>query len=104
MKRLVELLNDKNCEQTSVKELARIVGIHPVTLSRQFPKYFNTTLGEYIRKIRVNKSISLIIGNTKSLTQIAQESGFADQAHFNKMFKRYIGTTPGEYKKLYCKR
>lgn len=63
-------------------------------LSREFPKYFNTTIGNYIRTQKVNKALLLVIENKLSMTEICYDCGFYDQSHFISTFKRVYQNTP----------
>lgn len=94
------ILHDTFYKTYTLEDLAKSVDIHPVHLSRDFPKYFHCTLGEYIRKLRVEKSLNLLSNKAISLTEIAYECGFADQSHLNRCFKNMMHTTPFAYKKL----
>lgn len=85
-------------------DLAKIANVHPVHLSRQFPKYFKATLGDYIRTIKVQKALSLLPNEHLTLTSIAAECGFADQSHFIRSFKSCFKITPLHYRKLLLKR
>lgn len=85
-------------------DLAKIANVHPVHLSRQFPKYFKATLGDYIRTIKVQKALSLLPNKNLSLTEISAECGFADQSHFIRCFKSCHRLTPLYYRKLFLKR
>ena len=95
------ILNDRWSENISLHDLARMVNVHPVTISKVFPKYFGCTLGEYIRKIRIEKAISMIRKNPSDpLTSIAHDCGFYDQSHFIKVFRQTTGFLPNEFKKM----
>lgn len=85
-------------------DLAKIANVHPVHLSRQFPKYFKATLGDYIRTIKVQKALSLLPDKNLSLTKISTECGFADQSHFIRCFKSCHQLTPLHFRKLLLKR
>lgn len=100
VKQLRDILHDNAVEQWSLQPLAQQLGIHPVHLSRDFSKYFNCGLGEYIRTIRVQKALSLLPDATTSLTNIALECGFADQSHFTRSFKSLYQVTPLAYRNL----
>ncbi len=100
IKPLKEILHEDIPENFSLLSLAAVLGIHPVHLSRYFPKYFGCSLGEYIRKIKVQKSLGLLSNPKNSLVEIALETGFSDQSHFNRCFKENIGITPSSYRKL----
>lgn len=96
-----DLLYDKYNEQVSLKEIAASVNIHPVYLCQQFPVYFNCNFGEYLRKIKIEKAVQYILNNNRlSLTEISYASGFADQSHFIRTFKKNIGITPRTFKKM----
>ena len=97
---IAEVLHDRWNENVSVTELSNQLKLHPVTISKSFPKHFHCTLGEYSRKIKIDKAVSLINHSNRSLTEIALECGFFDQSHFIKTFKDITGFTPKEYQRL----
>jgi AraC family transcriptional regulator len=94
-----EILNDTTEELTLV-EMAKILNIHPVHLSRQFSRYFNCNLGEYIRTIKLQRALSMLPKKDCSLTDIAMNCNFADQSHFIRSFKAQYQITPSEYRKI----
>jgi AraC family transcriptional regulator len=93
-----EILNDRWNEVLPLDELARLAGVHPVTISKKFPKHFACTLGEYARKIKIEKSLALLAHLRVPLTEIAYRCGFADQSHFTRVFKSATGFTPREFR------
>jgi AraC family transcriptional regulator len=95
-----EVLRDRWNENVSLTELSNDLNLHPVSISRGFPKHFQCTFGEYSRKIKIDKAVSLIKRSDKSLTEIALECGFFDQSHFIRTFKEVTGFTPKEYRRL----
>lgn len=94
------LLNDQFSENLTLEYLSKNLNIHPVHLSREFSRYFHSGLGEYIRKLRIQKSLELISRKNQDLTSIAIDCGFADQSHFTRSFKQINGISPSEYRKL----
>ncbi|MDW3648918.1 MAG: helix-turn-helix transcriptional regulator [Bacteroidia bacterium] len=95
---LKELLHyDTN--KLSLQYLSDQLGVHPVHISRAAPKYLSMSVGEYIRKEKLKKAIPLLYSPSLSLTEIAYQSGFSDQSHFNRVFKSYFGMNPGDYRK-----
>lgn len=66
---------------------------------QKFKKHYLLTPGQYVKLKQVNYAIQLM-KQTKSnkLTDIALESGFYDQSHFIKVFKKFCGKTPKEFK------
>ncbi len=97
--KLRDVLHDRWQENISLRELAGLLQVHPVTISRFFPRYFHCTLGEYTRRIRVEKAIGLMQTGLP-LTAIAHECGFYDQSHFIRAFREITGFLPGGYKKI----
>lgn len=95
-----EILNDQFSENLTLEYLSKKLNIHPVHLSREFSRYFNSGLVEYIRKLRVQKSLELISQKKHDLTSIAFDCGFSDQSHFTRCFKEINGINPSEYRKL----
>jgi len=95
---IFELLQDRWNEHVSLQELSMETGVHPVTISRYFPRYFGGTLSDYMRKLRVANTLSMIKNTPYTLTRIAHEAGFADQAHFTNAFKEVTGFLPKEYR------
>jgi hypothetical protein len=57
-----------------------------------------SSVGEYQRKMRITAACRMMQSSTLPLAQIAAETGFADQAHFSRVFKRQTGKTPREYR------
>jgi len=94
------ILNDQFSDQLSLDYLSTTLDIHPVHLSRDFSKYFNSGLGEYIRKLKIQKSLQLISQKKLDLTSIALDCGFSDQSHFTRCFKEINGITPSQYRKI----
>lgn len=97
---LKTLLHDDWNEEMSLTDMAQILQVHPVTISKYFRKYFSCTLGAYRRKLKIEKSIDLIKNTAQSLSEIAHECGFADQSHFIRNFKTYTGFLPKAFRKF----
>jgi len=100
IKTIHSLLNDEWDRTFSLAELSEKTGVSPVNISKYFPKYFYCTLGEYMRKLKVAHSLSMIKTDNYSLTGVALDCGFADQSHFIRSFKTATGLLPGQYKRL----
>ncbi|MFT3934502.1 MAG: AraC family transcriptional regulator [Chitinophagaceae bacterium] len=100
MRRIHELMHDQWAETPTLQELAQAAGVHPVTLSHYFPKYFGCTLGVYMRKLKIARSLQLLKLPGSNLTGIAYTCGFFDQSHFIRTFKQLTGLLPSAYQKL----
>lgn len=99
MKEIIQDQIDTNLT-LSLKEISKGLNVHPSYLSREFSKYFeDLSFGEYIRKLRIEKAIQLMLSSDYSLTEIAYLTGFSDQSHFTRIFKKHTGKNPSVYKK-----
>ena len=98
--RAVEILHDRIAEPLQMAEIATEVGVHPVHLSRTFSRHYGCTMGEYLRRLRVEVARAGLVETDRPLSDIAYGAGFSDQAHFTRVFKKLIGITPGEYRAL----
>lgn len=89
----------------TLQQASEELEINPAYLSREFSKYFdNLSFGDYMRKMRIEKAITLIESSGHSLTEIAYLTGFSDQAHFSRIFKQFTGQTPSDFKKTIAKK
>jgi AraC-like DNA-binding protein len=101
VKELKEIIQDQVDTNITLKQLSQDVNIHPAYLSREFYKYFdNLSFGEYLRKLRIEKAIEYLNTSNYSLTKIAYLTGFSDQSHFSRIFKKHTGKNPSTYKKM----
>ncbi|MFA6086230.1 AraC family transcriptional regulator [Mucilaginibacter sp.] len=96
---LKQLLHDEWDTSFDLHELSLRLGIHPVTISRYFPQYFASTLGSYMKTIKIDKALGLIKSTNCSLTEIGYMCGFSDQAHFTRTFKELTGFLPKDFRK-----
>jgi AraC-type DNA-binding domain-containing proteins len=95
-----EFLNENWDEKITLNDLSTAANVHPITISKYFKKYFSCTFGEYIRKLKIEKSLSLLKTKSSSLTAAAYTCNFADQSHFTRTFKELTGFLPKQYYKL----
>lgn len=100
VKELKEIIQDQVDTNLSLKEISKGLEINPSYLSREFSKYFeDLSFGEYLRKKRIEKAKELMQSSQYSLTEIAYLTGFSDQSHFTRIFKKHTGKNPSAYKK-----
>jgi AraC-like DNA-binding protein len=102
---LKEIIQDHIDTNLSLKEISKGLDINPSYLSREFSKYFeDLSFGEYIRQQRIHKAIELMQPpHNYSLTEIAYLTGFSDQSHFTRIFRKHTGKSPSSFKKDFLK-
>ena len=93
-----EFLQEYFQEPVGLFRVAQEVGVHPVHLAREFRRNYHCTVGEYVRKLRIEHACRQLSGSGFSLSQISVGAGFSDQSHFSRTFKRAVGMTPAEYR------
>jgi AraC family transcriptional regulator len=96
--RATDLLRVHFSERLTISELGAAVAIHPVHLARVFHRYYQCTIGEYLRRLRIEFACDQIKLGKTSLAEIAAQAGFFDQSHLCRTFKALTGMTPGEYR------
>ncbi|MFV8343698.1 chromate resistance protein ChrB domain-containing protein [Flavobacterium sp. XS2P39] len=99
---LKEMIQDQIDTQFTfdLKKISNDLELNPSYLSREFSKYFeDLNFGDYVRKLRIEKAITLIQNSTYSLTEIAYMTGFSDQSHFTRIFKQSTGKNPSSFRK-----
>jgi AraC family transcriptional regulator len=93
-----ELLHATFAGQVTLGAVAQTVGVHPVYLASRFRKHYHCTVGEYVRRLRLEAACREVSGTDKPLSEIAAAVGFYDQSHFTNVFKRHTGMTPAQYR------
>lgn len=83
-----------------LSELAGIAGVHRVHLVREFRRHYGMTIGQHIRRLRIEHACNLLARSDLLLRDIASICRFVDQSHFSKQFKKMSGLTPAEYRNL----
>jgi len=90
---------EQGLRQGRVLEPENLMGYSRTQTYRLFKTWFGLAPSQYMRLEQFTQSIAQIHRRSDSLTQIAQASGYFDQAHFVRSFRHFAGITPGYYKK-----
>lgn len=95
-----EALDDVLPSRISVRRLAEIAGVHPVSLSRAFRRHFGCTITDYRRRHRLGSAATLLVDSGGDISRIAHAAGFADHPHLCRAFRGTTGLTPGEFRRI----
>jgi AraC family transcriptional regulator len=93
-----ELIHAHFVEPLSLGQISRLVNVHPVHLARVFRQHHNCTVGDYVRRTRVDFASRELSMSDAPIIEIAYKAGFSDHSHFCKTFKRLTGQTPTEFR------
>jgi AraC-like DNA-binding protein len=80
-------------------ELAVVARLSPCHFSRVFRDSFGCSPLEYVTRRRVEHAQGLMLSGDAPLSQIALDCGFADQAHFSRLFHRVVGESPRSWRR-----
>jgi len=80
----------------SLQQLVEITGLSPFHLTRVFHQKVGLPPHAYLNQVRVREAKKLLLAG-RPIAEVAVETGFADQSHLTRRFKRIVGVTPGQY-------
>jgi len=100
LNRVKERMQEQLGDNLRMRELADDAGVHPVHLARVFRFYEGQTPGSYFQRVRVRAACHQLRKQDYPLAIIAAECGFADQSHFTRVFRKFTGNTPAQFRRM----
>ncbi|WP_461602986.1 AraC family transcriptional regulator [Aeromonas rivipollensis] len=97
LQRAAELMQDDSASPLSLSQLSAVAGLTPSHFVRAFSQHYGMTPHAYLLDRRIRHARTLL-KQGQPLAEVALASGFADQAHFQRQFKRRVAATPGQYR------
>ncbi len=82
----------------SLKKVARVAHMSPISFSRFFKKNSGAGFVEYLNRVRTNKACYLLRETEYQVHDIAMECGFSSISNFNKQFRKAEGISPRDYR------
>lgn len=80
----------------SLQQLVEITGLSPFHLTRVFRQALGLPPHAFLNQVRIREAKKLLLAG-RPIAEVAVETGFADQSHLTRRFKRIVGVTPGQY-------
>src|SRR3954470_16832223 len=84
-------------DRISLDELAREAGVSRFHFARQFRLSTGESPMEHLRRVRIERSKSILQARGSTIAEVAARLGFSDQSHFTRIFGRLVGVSPGSF-------
>jgi AraC-like DNA-binding protein len=97
VRRSKKFLDEHYADPVPLLELARLTGLSPYHLNRSFCRKIGMPPHAYQLQVRIARAKATLRAGA-SIARVALETGFADQSHFTRVFKRLVGDTPFQYR------
>jgi len=101
-RQVTELLRANLDGSLRLADLARACGLSVSHFARSFKRTFGVSCHRWLTELRIERAKALLSGADLALTDVAIQSGFADQAAFTRMFRRIVGVPPGRWRREYA--
>lgn len=101
LRRAVDYIEENCLRSIRLEELAVLTNLSQSHFSHAFKASTGIPPHQWQTKARLERAKQLITDDTP-LTNVAVETGFSDQAHFTRVFRKNLGTTPASWKKSQC--
>ena len=94
-RRVLELMDASATAHLTIEVLAREAGLSPAHFARAFKESVGRAPHQHLLTLRLDRARRMLDAPNAALSDVALQTGFADQAHFTRFFKRQFGVTPG---------
>ena len=98
LRRVVEWVHEHIDEEIHVEDLARIAGMKVAHLERRVKRVFKLSVGQFVRKVRIDLAVKLLRETDLGIAEIAQRCGYSEQSSLTRQFKSAVGCPPGEFR------
>lgn len=98
VKKAMAYISENFSSNITLEDVARHVHLNPAYFSTIFKQSCGSSFKEYLNMVRIEESKRLLANTDYSVVDIAVATGFMDQSYFSKVFKKYTGLTPKQYR------
>lgn len=99
LRRTVDFIEENSGRNIRLEELATLVGLSQSHFSHAFKASTGLAPHQWQTNARIERAKQLLLRNDAPLTAVAADAGFSDQAHFTRVFRKVVGTTPAHWKR-----
>lgn len=100
LKRTLDYIDKNYMNRLTLESVAQHVFLNKTYISQMFMKYLKISFVSYLESVRIYRAQELLQTTEKSVTKIAEETGYASQSYFTKAFKKCVGMTPLQYRSI----
>lgn len=97
---VLDFVDTHYAESVSLQQMSTLLNIDKAHFCRIFKKAMNTSFIQYLNFVRIIKAEKLLLHTDKSISEIAEETGFSSPAYFAETFKRTMSCSPSAYKNI----
>lgn len=97
LRRIRCYIDDHIGERISLDDLAREAGVSRFHFARQFRLSTGESPMGFLRRVRIERSKSILQNRETTIAEVAATLGFSDQSHFTRTFGRLVGVSPGSF-------
>ena len=98
LNRVLDLMHQNFAKQTRLWELAELAGMSPHYFCDLFKKSTGFSPHQYLLRYRIERAKIFLRNPQFGISQVAKATGFVDQSHFTKVFRRILGVTPTQFR------
>ena len=96
-----EIINTRYMEPLNLNDIAGEVQLNPSYLSVLFKKETGYNFTDYLIEYRLERAKEMLAETNKNINEISLQVGYKDTKHFRNLFRKYVGTTPSQYRALF---
>ena len=96
--RVKSYINDNYAQDISLDDVSRLVDISPYYFSKLFKQEVGENFIEYLTRTRITHAMRLLEDSRYSIKEVCLMCGYSDPNYFSRIFKKYEGMTPSEYR------
>lgn len=101
IRKIIEFIQMHYMENITLEMLAGEVHLCKSESCRMFKRYMSETMFDYLNRYRIERSLELLRNRSLSVTQVAEQVGFASPGYFSRIFRERMGVTPLAYRKQF---
>lgn len=101
---LHKIVADRLEEGVELRDIAAMLNRNPTAITHHLKRKYGLSFGQYVGRLRVDRAKELLRRTKLGVGDVARRVGIADTSNFSKLFRKFEGMAPGEYRKRYVAR